>query len=270
MTLWVTGCLVVEDSVSRATPAFDDPCPVRDFAAASHAVDFQGADSTSLAGQLDLPAGAPPYPAAVIIHHSGAVDRCAYDYMARLLVQAGFAVFRFDKRGTGQSDGDYGCCEDEDAVRAWAQAATLPEVDSERLFLIAQSRGTQIVADRIDEITSAQQPRGIVLLSSLLGGAELVRLPAPLLLILSDSEADLERIGPAAVDQYSGEIGGEIELYIAEGTEHTLFDISRGPIDWDDPAWRTRFHAGTANELVNWLKDYAVSTDQLISGVQQS
>jgi pimeloyl-ACP methyl ester carboxylesterase len=74
------------------------------------------AGDVTLAGELDLPRVEDTAPLAFIIHHSGPVGRDAYGYLAELLTEAGFAVFRFDKRGVGASGGEYGCCEAEDAL----------------------------------------------------------------------------------------------------------------------------------------------------------
>ncbi len=238
---------------STAPTALGDPCPLHGFAAESRQVVFAAQDGTPLAGQLDLPDAAPPHPTVVVLHHSGPVDRCAYDYMAQLLVENGFAVFRFDKRGTGRSGGVYGCCEADDAVAAW-RAAAQPGVDTERLYLMAQSLGTRIAADRFAEIAAIQPPRGLLLLSSLLDGGDLERLSGPILLVLSASEPNLAANGEEAAERYRRS-GGAIRLYVAEGTEHTLFDTTEGPLNWDDPAWRSRFHTGAAGAIVGWLRE---------------
>lgn len=42
--------------------------------------------------------------------------------------------------------------------------------------------------------------------------------------------------------------------FIAENAEHTLYDISAGPVDWSDPNWPERFHAGAWQSLQAWLE----------------
>ncbi len=65
-------------------------------------------DGTELRGRLLLPAGAPgPVPLAVLVHgseHYSGVDSYPLQY---LLPARGVAVFVYDKRGTGGSDGEY-------------------------------------------------------------------------------------------------------------------------------------------------------------------
>jgi dipeptidyl aminopeptidase/acylaminoacyl peptidase len=71
-------------------------------------ITFQNGDVT-LAGTLDIPAGEGPFPAIVTIHGSGEVTR--HDFynlnFSYFFVQHGYAVLRYDKRGVGESTGEY-------------------------------------------------------------------------------------------------------------------------------------------------------------------
>ncbi len=60
-----------------------------------------------LAYTLDLPTGTGPFPAIVMGHGSGTVTRHQGSSLAHRLVDAGFAVLRYDKRGVGDSGGVY-------------------------------------------------------------------------------------------------------------------------------------------------------------------
>jgi uncharacterized protein len=60
-----------------------------------------------LAYTLERPAGTGPFPAIVMGHGSGTVTRHQGSSLARRLVDAGFAVLRYDKRGVGDSGGVY-------------------------------------------------------------------------------------------------------------------------------------------------------------------
>lgn len=71
-------------------------------------VTFQNGDVT-LAGTLDLPAGKGPFPAIVTTHGSPPLTRNDwYTLMvSNFFVQHGYAVLRYDKRGAGESTGEY-------------------------------------------------------------------------------------------------------------------------------------------------------------------
>lgn len=219
-------------------------------------VAFRSGD-VQLAGELDLPSGVERAPLVVIIHHSGPVTRDAYGYLAELLVGDGMAVFRFDKRGTGRSGGVYGCCESDDALAAYAAAVSQPGVDVERVFIVAQSVGTRFLAERFPELQAVRPPRAVALLSNLLGPDTVTSVAAPALIVVAASEPDLQTIGPAAAEAHAAALNGGTDLYIAEGAEHTLFDVRDGPIDWGDPAWVERYHRGAMSRLRQWLAAYA-------------
>ncbi|MCS6840224.1 MAG: lysophospholipase [Roseiflexus sp.] len=247
--------------MEQPTPLLADALPtprLKDIAAERREVRFVSGD-VELAGELDLPPGAGPHPLAFIIHHSGPVPRDSYGYLAEILLRAGYAVFRFDKRGTGASGGVYGCCEGDDALAAYRAAVAQPGIDRCRIFIIAQSIGTQHLATRFEEYALAQAPLGVALLSSLLHARDIVRIQAPIIVIVADSEPELNAIGPEAVAAHNARYGLVSTLYVAEGAEHTLFDIRDGPIDWTDPRWVERYHRGAMEALVQQLDAWRVA-----------
>ena len=66
-------------------------------------------DGCRLAGTLSLPDGDGPWPAIVTLHPSstGSRDFRLFLHLEALLVAAGFAVLRYDRRGSGASEGDF-------------------------------------------------------------------------------------------------------------------------------------------------------------------
>jgi pimeloyl-ACP methyl ester carboxylesterase len=67
-------------------------------------VSFTQGDAT-LAGTLILPDGPGPHPAIVLLHGSGPLTRHSFGPYPRFFNSLGFAVLRYDKRGTGASTG---------------------------------------------------------------------------------------------------------------------------------------------------------------------
>ena len=137
---------------------------------------------TPLYGTLHLPpkspingnSGEPPkFPAILFIHGSGPLDRnensCyiklnIFNYLAEELGRAGFASFRYDKRGIAKSKGKYieaGLWDlVDDATRALALLKDQPGIDAKRIVLIGHSEGCYIAP-----MVNRREPvAGIVLL----------------------------------------------------------------------------------------------------------
>ena len=107
-----------------------------------------------LSGILQLPAGAAgPVPAVVLVHGSGRVTaRAMIDREGRRLTQMGLAVLAYDKRGVGDSGGEYTGIGPGNSVRmfdllaadALAAVALLrarKEIDPRRIGLVGISQG---------------------------------------------------------------------------------------------------------------------------------
>jgi len=110
----------------------------------------------NLAGTITKPAGATgQLPAVVLIGGSGPTDRDemvfgipVFGHLAKGLVEAGFTVVRYDKRGVGQSGGraesvtlnDY--AEDARAVVRWLERRK--DVDRNRVAVIGHSEGAAV------------------------------------------------------------------------------------------------------------------------------
>ncbi len=112
------------------------------------------------AATLTLPPGAGPFPAAVMVHGSGATTREEFQVFSSYLELLGVAVLAGDKRGVGQSTGRYPGERAEpatiDVLARDAQAevrflASLPQIDRSRLGLLGDSQAGWIIplaADR--------------------------------------------------------------------------------------------------------------------------
>jgi uncharacterized protein len=106
----------------------------------------------TLAATLTLPRGPGPFPAAILLAGSGALDRDGADsghrpllILADHLTRNGIAVLRYDKRGIGRSTGDYEAATTADFA-ADAEAAVdflkrRKEVDAGKIGIIGHSEG---------------------------------------------------------------------------------------------------------------------------------
>jgi dienelactone hydrolase len=129
-----------------------------------------------LPGLLTLPPGPGPFPAVVLVHGSGIVDRDAsigpnkpFRDLANGLAHLGIASLRYDKRPLAQrrSLGPESNADDvtvNDAVAAVSVLAGQPGIDRGRLFVAGHSLGG-LLAPRIAE--RAPDVDGLVMLSAL-------------------------------------------------------------------------------------------------------
>lgn len=133
----------------------------------------QAANGIRLAGTLTYPENQEKYPAVILITGSGAQNRneeimghkpflILSDYLSR----NGFAVLRYDDRGTSDSEGDYSKATTQDLATdveaAFQYLQSRKEIHAEKIFLMGHSEGgiiAPIVASQNKQIA------GIVLLA---------------------------------------------------------------------------------------------------------
>ncbi|MGY1618565.1 alpha/beta hydrolase family protein [Geodermatophilus sp. SYSU D00691] len=165
-----------------------------------------------LAGTLALPDAPGPLPAVLIASRSGPLDRDSNHKRARFdvarqlahaLADAGLASLRYDKRGVGESPGDWrrvGLLQNvDDLGEVLAALAARPEVDPGRLLLAGHSEGALLAAALA--VRGAPVGGVVLLSSSATPGDELLRrqarqiaptLPAPVRGLLRLLRTDLE------------------------------------------------------------------------------
>jgi pimeloyl-ACP methyl ester carboxylesterase len=98
-----------------------------------------------LAGTLSFPAREGPHPAVVWVHGSGPETRDAASPIFTGLLDPRFAVFAYDKRGAGESQGE--CCPldfdllADDVLAAVDALRSRDEINDDRIGLLALSQG---------------------------------------------------------------------------------------------------------------------------------
>jgi pimeloyl-ACP methyl ester carboxylesterase len=144
--------------------ALDRPqTPVKPYPYREDLVTYAGgADTVRIAGTLTIPQGNGPFPAVLLIAGSGPQTRDESIYghavflvLADTLTRHGIAVLRYDKRGLGQSTGDYAGATSTDfaadAVAGVDYLRARQEIDEKWIGLIGHSEGGLIapmVAER--------------------------------------------------------------------------------------------------------------------------
>ncbi|MEW6750879.1 MAG: alpha/beta fold hydrolase [Candidatus Latescibacterota bacterium] len=113
---------------------------------------FNAAEGLLLAGTLTVPPGPGPFPAAVLVSGSGPHDRDGqvaghrpFRVLADQLARQGVAVLRYDDRGVGGSEGDFGSATAldyvVDALAGVDFLAGQPRVDGGHVGIIGHSEG---------------------------------------------------------------------------------------------------------------------------------
>ena len=108
---------------------------------------FTGADGAARSGTLILPSGSGPFPCLVLHSQGGPVPR--WD-PGDAFAERGWAVYCYDKRGLGESKGDYSrgalSALADDALAAAAMLRQRPEIDSKRIVFLGLGEGGQVGA----------------------------------------------------------------------------------------------------------------------------
>jgi uncharacterized protein len=165
----VAGMFAIPASSPWQRPAYSNPASFHEKSVTI------GDDEWKLPGTLTLPNGNGPFPAVVLVHGSGPCDRDetvggtkVFKDLAEGLASRGIAVLRYDKRTAvyagkikGQRDFTIGEETVDDALRAAALLRKQPEVNSQKIYVVAHSLGGYIAPRIADEEKFA----GLVLLA---------------------------------------------------------------------------------------------------------
>jgi pimeloyl-ACP methyl ester carboxylesterase len=103
--------------------------------------------NTHLSGTLHLPEGDGPFPAVIVLHAAGGGLRSSpfYQHLIEVLPANGCAVFLYDRRGSGESGGDFNSAGFDllasDGAAAFDLLKTIPQIDQKRIGFYGISQG---------------------------------------------------------------------------------------------------------------------------------
>jgi hypothetical protein len=162
--------------------------PVR--AAAPGEVVFAG-DEVRLAGQIDYPTTPRPqdgYPLLFVLHHACCISREDYNDYARLALAHGYAVFRWDKRGTGRSGDSGRGSTTQDAVNAYECAVSQPNINRKRTVILAVGAGSGLLGSSFGLFARSQHPNAVLLVANQLDDQEILALDTPIKIVMSPED----------------------------------------------------------------------------------
>jgi hypothetical protein len=225
---------------------------------------FQSVDAT-ISAQWEFPAHTPA-PLVVLFPASEAVDRDGlppgygedpstgiYAQLAKKLLAAGFAVFRYDSAGTGRSSQGQFSTVRSTAIEGFTRAVDHPKVDRGHVFLIGHSASSDTVVGIWPRYTAVCPVAGAVLLANIVGETEIVRVDAPTLIVVSDKTPDeVYQHGQFPADARSRykEKKLETSLVSLPGAEETLLT----PTDKNGGGKLYSIDPRAVDATIEWLK----------------
>jgi alpha-beta hydrolase superfamily lysophospholipase len=207
-------------------------------------------DGVRLSGQIEYPYTRPTkslYPLIFVLHHAGCEARDGYQHFADVGLECGYAVFRWDKRGTGKSGAGGRGSTTQDAVNAYEIALEQPKIDRRRVVILAQGAGTALLGSSFGLFARVQHPYGAILATNMLDEASIRAIDTRVqILVGQDDWNPWQKYGKAACDAHNATYQHGASFYVAPFADRTLLDQRSHP-----PA----FHAGVRMMMREWLSD---------------
>lgn len=207
---------------------------------------FFAGDQVRLAGQIDYPLTPRPasgYPLIFVIPHATCTTRHGFQHFARLGTECGTAVFRWDKRGSGNSGSGSGGSIVADTLDAYQTALSQNHLDRTQTVIVAQNEGTLVLGEAYERFVALQKPVGVVLAGNMLDEKQILAVKAPVLAVVSKNDWNAWQIyAEQAVKAHKKAYRLNSDYYVAPNTNRRLM-LEPG----------NTFHRGAANAVIDWL-----------------
>jgi alpha-beta hydrolase superfamily lysophospholipase len=203
-------------------------------------------DGVRLSGQIDYPTipRRQTFPLLFMLHHAGCEDRKGYEHFAEVGLESGYAVFRWDKRGTGRSGAGGRGSTIQDAVNAYEFALDQPNIDRRRIVILAQDAGAGLLGDSFGLFARAQAPYGVVLASNMLDEAAVLAIETRLLVVMGQQDwKPWQQFGKAVADAHNAAYKHGATYYVAPNANRFLIDTRS-----------QAFHYGAKTAIADWLQ----------------
>jgi uncharacterized protein len=224
----VTECKTPAESVRELTFAGDDVC---------------------LAGQIDYPDISPPfsgYPLLFLLHNSGWCTRDKYDHYAETALSCGYAVFRWDKRGTGNSGAGGRGSTTQDSIMAYKTAINQPLIDKQRVVILALGEGSLMLGHTFELFNHIQHPHGAILAGNMLDSCEILAIDTTVQVVMAENDwNDWQQYADEACERHNESHNHGASFYIAPDANRMLMVKTDGG---------KVFHNGAGNAIYDWLQ----------------
>jgi uncharacterized protein len=191
-------------------------------------VKFAG-DGVVLAGQIDypnIPCPSEGYPLIFVLHHAGYNTREAYSHYSEIGRSRGFAVFTWDKRGTGRSGASGKGSTTRDALHAYEAALSQQAINQQHAIIVAVGAGTTLLGAAFDDFAQRQQPAGVVLAGNMLDPQAVLAIDAPVQIIVGENDwTPWKLFGKAAAKAHNTQYKHGAAFYLAEYTDRAMMDV---------------------------------------------
>jgi len=215
---------------------------------ASNEVVFAG-DEVRLAGQIDTPQSPRPasgYPLLFVLHHACCNGREDYGDYADLALANGYAVFRWDKRGTGHSGASGRGSTTQDAVNAYEIALSQPGINRKAAVILAVGAGSGLLGSSFGLFARVQHPYAALLVANMLNEEEILALDTRIKIVMSPEDWNSPAIyGETACTIHKQTYRHGASFYLAEGGDRLLMT--------PDELGRPHLHSSARKVIGDWL-----------------
>ena len=212
-------------------------------------------DSVRLAGQIDYPHAPCPsdgYPLLFIIHHAGGNTRDIYAHYTRAALDVGYAVFRWDKRGTGRSGASARGSVTQDAVNAYEIALEQPNINRHQAVILAQCSGTVLFGSSYGLFARVEKPVGTLLIGNKLDEEAILAIDTRVQIVMGSNDwVPANQFAKAAAQAHNAAYKHGAYYYIASHADRLLMDTHQDP---------PTFHREAKESIQNWLFNLCPAT----------
>ncbi len=208
-------------------------------------------DEVRLAGQIDYPDSPRPasgYPLLFVLHHACCNTREDYADYAQTALAAGYAVFRWDKRGTGHSGASGRGSTTQDSVNAYEIALAQPDINRRQVVILALGAGSGLLGSAFGLFARIQHPFAALLVANLLDPDAILALDTRVKIIMSAQDWNAPQV-------YGEQAAAAHQAAYRHGASYDLIDSEDRLLIDSDAAGKTALNDSARKGISAWLNN---------------